>query len=110
MSDVRRFTTPTLTLAITGADLTGCAAWLTFAQGAQTITIRLDGTEGWEPTAEGATATLTLTQAQTSAFVPDEPVECQVNVVDANGYRFATDIATCTFGRNLLNAERGADA
>lgn len=109
MSDVRRFTTPTLALSVTGADLTGCAAWLTLAQGAQNITIRLDSLEDWAATAEGATATVTLTQAQTAIFVPDEPVEAQVNVVDANGYRFATDIATCTFGRNLLNAERGAD-
>ena len=109
MSDVRRFTTPTLALSVTGADLTGCAAWLTLAQGAQNITIRLDSLEDWAATAEGATATVTLTQAQTATFVPDEPVECQVNVVDANGYRFASDIATRTFGRNLLNAERGLD-
>lgn len=104
---MRRFTTPTISLSVAGADLSGAQAWVTFAQGEQVLTLRLDTIEGWHADAEGATVTLTLTQEQTAMFAADRDVEVQANVVDANGYRFATDIVTRRFGPNLLNARRG---
>lgn len=103
---MRRFTTPTLAVTIGGADLTGCDAWLTLRQGDASLTLRLDGSDGWSVGEGSATGSVTLTQEQTALFVADRDVEVQANVIDANGYRWATEVATCRFGRNLLEVVR----
>lgn len=91
-----RYTDVPLTLTINGADLTGAQdIHVTFAQGVyKTLDITdavLVGTN---------TLTLTLTQKQSGAF--DGQVECQVNWIDANGKRKATDKAVIPVWDNLL--------
>ena len=96
---MRRFTTPRILVRIDGADLTGCDVYVTLWQGANAITIKnppmaINGTV--------AVAEVRLTQEQSARFRADLSVLAQVNVVDSNNYRAATDIAGTMPERNLL--------
>ncbi|MBO7449796.1 MAG: hypothetical protein J6U54_05445 [Clostridiales bacterium] len=55
-----------------------------------------------ENTEEGAVVSVHLTQEQTAMFSKNNPVDVQVNVVAADGERWATDIAKVCVGENLL--------
>lgn len=103
---MRRFTTPTLAVTIGGADLTGCDAWLTLRQGDASLTLRLDGSDGWSVGEGSATKRAVCSCVSVTEPVADRDVEVQANVIDANGYRWATEVATCRFGRNLLEVVR----
>ena len=108
----RRYTTPSYDVQVTSdADLTGCDAYVTFRQGRRTVTVKLSELDGYAVDGTTASATVTLTQEQTSAFKEGEDVEVQVNVIDQSGHRTASEIATTTFGRQLLETVRayGAD-
>ena len=97
---MRRYTTPTLTVQIQGADLTGCDIWLTFRQGRNEISVK--EFESVEIGEDATTLTLSLSQIQTAQFETNSHVYVQANVVDPNGYRAATDIGEVAFGRQLL--------
>ncbi len=97
---MRRYTTPTLTVQIQGADLTGCDIWLTFRQGRKEVTVR--DFESVEIGEDATTLAVPLSQIQTARFAVGEEVHVQANVMDQNGYRAATDLATTTFGTQLL--------
>ena len=100
------FTTPTYIVAITGADLTGCTIVLTLRQGRTSLNVEEFGSV--DVTSEQATVEFTLTQVQSARFSEDAPIEVQANVMDTNGYRVASDIATIELKRQILREVRHA--
>lgn len=96
-----RYTTPTITLEVTGVNLTGMTAVLTLKQGSRTLNIPSADFTRFDISGNTASIDVTLTQGQSAMFLEDRDVEMQLNYVDANGFRGDTDIATISFGRNL---------
>ena len=99
---MRRFTTPTITFEV-GADLTGCDAYLTLRQGHRELTIT--DFDDMSVSEDVTTISITLTQEQSARFADNRPIEAQVNIVDQAGYRVATDVATISIGRQLMERE-----
>lgn len=97
----RKYTTPTKRIRVKGVDLTRMRVWVTFAQKKllKAITkvdcpMELDG--------EDTIVSVTLTQSDTAKLHIDESVEIQVNYMDANGNRQATDAVSEPVTDNLL--------
>lgn len=97
---MRRYTTPTLVITIDKPELIDASGiYVTFAQGAQLLTINSD--IDVTATETGVQLELELTQLQTAGFVPGR-AQLQVNWLK-NGNRGATEIATINITDNLLN-------
>lgn len=101
---MRRWTTPTHTIRVKAADLTGSDVYVTYTQGKNTLEVfdppaELDG--------EDTVLTVELSQEQTASFNASIPVEVQVNWVTRDGKRDATVIKAIDVGRNNLNREQG---
>lgn len=101
---MRRWTTPTHTIRVKGADLTGCDVWVTYTQRSRQLEVFdpptvLDG--------EDSVITVELTQEQTSTFSVGTPVDVQVNWVTPEGARDATVTKAIEVTRNDLNREQG---
>ena len=89
---MRRYTTPTIQLTIAGIDLTGTDVYVTFSQGERTLTIT-DPALVYDSSNGGLTTIyVPLTQAQTAKFNVSSPVNVQVNWIDSNEMRNATDV------------------
>lgn len=91
------YTTPTLTLTV-GADLTGMDVYVTIQQGSTLVTIEdaemeYDGTK--------TSIAVTLTQEQTALFSRGS-CDVQVNWLDANERRSATQVRSVPIGTQLL--------
>lgn len=103
---MRRYTTPTVELAVRGADLTGCECWVSITQGASRIETQA------EPELDGEDTTLTvqLTQEQTG-MLRQGSARVQVNWIDEGGHRNATTIREVEVDGNLLDrvVEYGED-
>lgn len=98
---MRRYTTPTLVITIDKPELIDTSGiYVTFAQGAQLLTINSD--IDVTATETGVQLELELTQLQTAGFVPGR-AQLQVNWLESNGNRGATEIATINITDNLLN-------
>ena len=109
---MRRYTTPTQVLTCKGVDLTGCNVWVTYSQGLQqgtvtpannVCTIRADAltveSDGTDTTIE-----VPLTQLQTARFATGR-ANVQVNWMDSDNVRGATNIGHFTVDQNLLEME-----
>ena len=97
----RKYTTPTKRLRVKNIDLTRMRVWVTFSQNrfSQSVTkidcpMELDGND--------TLITVTLTQSETAKFYTNEKVKIQVNYMDANGNRQATDVIFENVTDNLL--------
>lgn len=99
---MRRFTTPTIVFEV-GADLTGCDVYLTLRQGHRELTIT--DLEDVSVSDGITTFSVTLTQEQSARFADNRLIETQANIVDQSGYRVATDVATISIGRQLMERE-----
>lgn len=96
---MRRYTTPTHRLRVKGVDLSGYDVLVTYRQRESSVTVinptmEYDGTD--------TVLSVPMTQLQTGGFMNGR-AEVQVNVVDYNGYRAATNIRLFTLRDNLLN-------
>lgn len=99
---MRRYTTPTLTIIVEGIDLTAMDVRVTLKQGKRSLTISNPEMEA--VTEEGRTDTkldVTLTQEQTALFEA-VPLKVQVNFIDVDGARDATECKTVDVWPNLL--------
>ena len=97
------FTTPLYRVHVRGADLTGLDLLLTLRQGWRVIELT-DGDFGYvdiDPEKMEATLAFNLTQEQTAGFVVGWPVEAQLNVIDAQGCRAATNLGYTVFEEQL---------
>ena len=91
------YTDAPITITITGGSLTGATdVHVTFKQPFATVDV--DDPE----VLDANNLQLTLTQEQTAALKMDKSCDVQVNWLDGNGKRKATDIATVPVLRNLL--------
>lgn len=95
---MRRYTTPTMELAVEGHDLTGSTAYVTFRQGSRKVTLT---DAPMELVGEDTIITVDLTQLQTGRFKAGE-CEVQVNWVE-EGKRNATEIRKIEVAQNLLD-------
>lgn len=99
---MRRYTTPTITLTLTGADLTNCRIWVTLAQMHRKAEFTRDDFDSIEQQPDDSwVITITLTQEQSASYANDLPVDVQVNILDVTGHRYASNIGQVRFGRNL---------
>ena len=97
---MQRYTTPTLPLVLTGGDVTrNCKVYLSIAQGDKTLKLEVTKIT---PMLCGTLLEVPLSQIQTGGFCPGK-VALQVNVIDASGYRAATDIKYYNLGSNILS-------
>lgn len=103
---MRRYTTPTVALTVSGADLTGCEVLLTLRQGGKRLTLTASDSGDWTVGEGSSTGTVTLAQEQTALFEEGKDVEVQANVIGPDGRRAATGIVLCRFERNLLEVCR----
>ena len=89
---MRRFTTPSVPIVVHGADLRHCRVWVTLSQdGLHRLTREVTGIK------ERVDRTtwrfgVRLTQDETATFRDGAPIRAQVNLMDQNGFRAATDI------------------
>lgn len=95
---MRRYTTPTHGLRVKNCDLRGCDVMVTYRQRGNAVTItnpamEFDGTD--------TTLTVELSQLETGGF-GNGRAEVQVNAVDQNNYRAASNILLITLRDNLL--------
>ena len=104
-----RYTTPTLSLKVTGADLSDehiTNVYVTLQQGDLILT--KDG-QDLDYDAEHNTVLVFLSEAETAAFAADNPVLVQVNWLytnaDGTTRRAATNIAKISVTRQLLTEE-----
>lgn len=97
---MRRYTTPVLPLIVQGVDITDCDVYVTIAQKTHVLTVddaamELDG--------DGNTIiTVDLSQFDTAEF-REGSAKVQVNYIDGQGRRNATEEAVITIGGNLLD-------
>lgn len=97
---MRRYTTPELPLIVQGVDITDCDVYVTIAQKTHVLTVddaamELDG--------DGNTViTVDLSQFDTAEF-REGSAKVQVNYIDGQGRRNATEEAVITIGGNLLD-------
>lgn len=100
---MRRYTTPTMELVVQGIDLTASDVYVTMRQQGRELTIEnadvaLDG--------EDTIITFSLTQEQSATF-REGRARLQVNWLDADGRRNATNIAAVEVAGNLLERTVG---
>lgn len=101
-----KYTTPTITLTIKGADITSYNAFVTIEQGASKLT-----KSGGDLTMEAVTVgertdtkiTLELSQTETALFKEGQRARVQVNWTTGDGTRGATKIKGVGVLGNLLN-------
>lgn len=100
---MRRYTTPTQVLVIDKPELIDTQLYVTYKQNNKILTVSGDDLD-IETTTTGIQIFVELTQLQTAGFVVG-PVLVQVNWIDSDGVRGATDIATFQMKDNLLTKE-----
>lgn len=95
------WTTPTQLIRIKNTDITNCDVYVTIAQGDFLQTMRPD-----EMTFDGTCTLLTVTldQTETGALEAGN-AKLQVNAIDSDGYRAATQQVLIKVGSNLLDRE-----
>lgn len=102
---MRRYTTPTLELVVEGIDLTASDVYVTLSQQGTEVTTRADADD---MSCDGADTTIVVayTQEQTASLAEGR-AKVQVNWVDAESRRNATDVASVKVTGNLLGRTVG---
>lgn len=101
-----KYTTPTITLTVEGVDITPHDIYVSFAQGNVELHKSGDDLTVTTETHEQVTdtvITLTLSQAESAMFKPNNLVRVQVNWISATGVRAATEIKSVPALLNLLD-------
>lgn len=96
------YTTPTITLIVEGADLTGQEVYVTLEQSGVELTKNgEDLTISTED--EDTIIVFTLTQVESAYFDYEKKAQVQVNFISPAGVRDATNIAQISVFKNLLD-------
>ena len=97
------YTTPLYRCRVKGADLTGMDLLLTMRQGKNVIELTNEdfGCIDIDSQRMEALIAFNLTQEQSAGFVEGWPVKVQLNAIDPQGVRAATNIAYTTFFEQL---------
>lgn len=99
---MRQYTTPTLRFAIKGFDITSCNVYVSLSQDAHTLTM-VPSRMSYED--DVTSIEIDLSQAETAGFNKLSKLFAQVNWIDENGKRNATEIKSIPVQRNLLGKE-----
>lgn len=104
---MRRYTTPTFTLTISGVDLSdGYDVYVTFRQGSTTLTKTDDDVViAYDSDEDATTLAVYLDQLETAAFETKKDCRVQANWIDSSGTRTATKIKAIRIEGNLLESE-----
>ena len=100
------YTTPTISLVVEGADLSGNDVYVSLEQGTHELTksgTSLNITTETVQHVTNTNITLTLTQEESASFDYNKNVSVQVNWITSGGVRSATEIKTIGVMRNLLD-------
>lgn len=100
---MRRGTTPTISLAVQGCDLTGCTIYATLKQGTTIIT-KTGNDLTVLPATDHTGVTFDLTQTDTLKLKPGKAA-VQIRWIDSNGIALATDISEIDVTPILLEGE-----
>lgn len=96
------YTTPTISLVVEGVDITDKDIYVSLEQGLTELT--KTGSDLIVEAEEADTKiSLTLTQTESALFDYNKNVSVQVNWIDSDGVRAATEIKTIGVMRNLLD-------
>ena len=100
-----KYTTPTITLIVEGVDLTGKDIYATLEQGCRELTKK--GSEMTVTTEAvddrtDTVLTMVLSQEESASFDFNRNADVQVNWIESNGVRAATEIKSIKVMRNLL--------
>lgn len=100
------YTTPTISLAVEGVDLTGMDTYVSLEQGSKKLTktgddLIIEPIVGEETT--DTSITFTLTQEESAFYDFGKSVSVQVNWISSAGVRDATEVKTIPVMRNLLD-------
>ena len=95
-----RGTTPDYILTLDGVDLSGKTVYVTIAQSARKLTLTGDELS-IAVDQSGSTIAFMLTQKAT-LYLMDGPARVQVKFIDSTGYVQASEIATLTVDKALL--------
>lgn len=103
---MRRYTTPTIPITFRGADLTHCRVWVTIKQD-RLHCVTKDITDiKYQSDPDDKTEwefIVRLTQEESARFKETRPTSVQINIIDQNGFRGATQIEEFDFdGYNLM--------
>lgn len=101
-----RYTTPTISLTVEKADLTGKDVYVSLEQGSMILTKSGSDLTVTVTTVDEqpmTTISFTMTQEESATFNENKSVSVQVNFISADGVRAATGIKTIKVMRNLLN-------
>lgn len=97
-----RYTTPTITLTVEGVDLTSADVYVSMEQGSLKFVKSGDAiTKTYND--PDTTITVTLTQEESAKFVEKQAVSVQINWIEADGKRSATQVKGISVARNLLD-------
>lgn len=88
------YTTPTYLARISGADLTGARIVLTLKQGRTVLNFTDEDFDSRTDEDGVALVEVTLSQVQSAKFCENIPIKAQVNVIDSNEYRVASDVVS----------------
>lgn len=103
---MRRYTTPTITLTVSGIDLSDYDVYVTFKQKNVLITKSdEDVTVSYDSEDDVTTISVYLTQSETAQFDAKYECKAQINWITSSGVRKATKIKPISIESNLLNEE-----
>ena len=94
------WTTPTIPILVKGIETTNeYSVYFTISQGCSEVTVEpFDSAQA----DDGIIFYIGLTQEQTGAFTAGK-AKVQANIIDASGYRAASNKQTVTIGSNLID-------
>lgn len=99
-----RWTTPTFTLTVKNVNLTGYQIYVTIKQGESVVTI--DYTDvTLNIVAENSILSFTLSQQDSAKFDFRNKANVQVNAINSDNHRVATDIMEIDILANLIDKE-----
>ena len=108
MGQIFRGTTPSITLNITGVDLSDAVVWptvvVTVENGRNTFDVTRDKLTAAKTDA-GCTLTFELTQAQTLALSAMRPIRVQLRAKDAGGDAIASPMASACVADVIKDGE-----
>lgn len=97
---MRRYTTPNIEIVVEGIDLTASHVYVTLWQHGAEVTTQV-GDDDMSYDGSNTTINVAYTQEQTSVFCEGR-AKIQVNWIDTNERRNATDISSIRITGNLL--------
>ena len=99
-----RWTTPTFTLTVKNVNLTGYQIYITIQQGSSVVTVNYADV-ALNVVGENSILTFTISQQDSAKFDFNNKANVQVNGINSDNHRVATDIMQIDVLANLIDRE-----